>query len=232
MDDPIYFSEPFTRAQAWIDLLLLANYADGYFYIRGNRVEVKPGQIGKSKETLAERWQWSRGKVNRFLDELEHDGKIEQQKNRLITLISITNFENLSSAVQQTEQQIEQQIEQQTDTNKKNKNNKNNKKQSSIEDCVFNPPALEEIKDFISENGLLMDGERFFDYYSSNGWVIGKTKMKDWKAAVRNWARMETKYNFQASPKSSTPGNGAAKNVNEYWKNPKGVNPNANDEWS
>ena len=35
------------------------------------------------------------------------------------------------------------------------------------------------------------------DYYQSNGWRVGKQKMKDWKAAVRNWARREKEYTKQ-----------------------------------
>lgn len=38
------------------------------------------------------------------------------------------------------------------------------------------------------ERGYAVDAERFFDYYESKGWVVGKAPMKDWKAAVRNWA--------------------------------------------
>ncbi len=49
-----YFSEPFTRTQAWIDLLLLANHKESFFYKRGNKVVVKRGQVGYSKESLAE----------------------------------------------------------------------------------------------------------------------------------------------------------------------------------
>jgi hypothetical protein len=36
-----------------------------------------------------------------------------------------------------------------------------------------------------------VDAERFVDHYESNGWMVGRTKMKDWKAAVRNWSRKE-----------------------------------------
>ena len=44
-DNPLRFSEPFTRAQAWIDLLLLTNHDYGIFYVRGNRVEVPRGSV-------------------------------------------------------------------------------------------------------------------------------------------------------------------------------------------
>lgn len=53
----------------------------------------------------------------------------------------------------------------------------------------FTPPTLEEVSQYISEQGYRIDAERFIDYYESNGWMVGKTKMKDWKATVRNWER-------------------------------------------
>lgn len=79
--------------QAWIDLLIIANNDESYIYVRGNKVEIKRGQIGKTQDTLAERWRWSRGKVVRFLDELQKNGQIVQQKSKLINLISIVNYE-------------------------------------------------------------------------------------------------------------------------------------------
>ena len=55
----------------------------------------------------------------------------------------------------------------------------------------FIPPTTDEIKAYCSETGRTVDAERFVDFYSSKGWMVGKNKMKDWKAAVRNWERME-----------------------------------------
>lgn len=53
----------------------------------------------------------------------------------------------------------------------------------------FTPPTLEEVKEYCSERGNNVDAERFIDYYTSNGWQVGRNKMKDWKAAVRTWER-------------------------------------------
>lgn len=53
----------------------------------------------------------------------------------------------------------------------------------------FTPPTLEEVKDYCSERGNQVDAERFVDYYTANGWKVGKNPMKDWKAAVRTWER-------------------------------------------
>ena len=55
----------------------------------------------------------------------------------------------------------------------------------------FIPPAIEEIKAYCREMNYVIDAERFIDYYKSNGWKVGKNKMEDWKATVRNWARQE-----------------------------------------
>ena len=55
----------------------------------------------------------------------------------------------------------------------------------------FVQPSIEEVQQYITEQGYHVDAERFVDYYTSNGWMVGKNKMKDWKAAVRTWERKE-----------------------------------------
>lgn len=53
----------------------------------------------------------------------------------------------------------------------------------------FKVPSIEEVQEYIDENDYSVDAERFIDYYTSNGWMVGKNHMKDWKATVRNWER-------------------------------------------
>lgn len=55
----------------------------------------------------------------------------------------------------------------------------------------FSPPSVEEVQDYCFEKGLSMDAQRFVDYYESNGWMVGRNKMKDWKAAARGWEARE-----------------------------------------
>lgn len=93
-DHPDYLGETFTRMQAWIDLLLTANYRDGFIRVRGIAVPVKRGQVAISTVALAKRWVWSRGKVQRYLNELETSKQIEQQNSNVITLISIVKYES------------------------------------------------------------------------------------------------------------------------------------------
>lgn len=52
----------------------------------------------------------------------------------------------------------------------------------------FVQPTVEDVKQYCAEKGYKVDADRFVSYYESNGWMVGRNKMKDWKAAVRNWA--------------------------------------------
>jgi hypothetical protein len=58
----------------------------------------------------------------------------------------------------------------------------------------FEIPTIDDIIFYFAENGNQTEGQRFFDYYTSNGWMVGKNKMKDWKAAARNWMNNTKKY--------------------------------------
>lgn len=53
-------------------------------------------------------------------------------------------------------------------------------------------PTLEEVTSYCQERGNLVDPVKWFDYYSANGWKVGKNTMKDWRACVRNWERNST----------------------------------------
>ena len=57
----------------------------------------------------------------------------------------------------------------------------------------FQPPDVNEVRSYCQERNNNVDPEKFVDYYSSVGWLVGgKSKMKDWRAAVRNWEKRET----------------------------------------
>ena len=56
---------------------------------------------------------------------------------------------------------------------------------------VFKKPSFEDVQAYCNDSGYRIDVDRFINYYESNGWMVGRNKMKDWKAAVRNWASKE-----------------------------------------
>ena len=63
----------------------------------------------------------------------------------------------------------------------------------------FVPPSQAEIGAYVREAKLTMDPQEFLDYYTANGWRVGKHTMKDWRAAARNWARKEAHMPRQTS---------------------------------
>lgn len=62
----------------------------------------------------------------------------------------------------------------------------------------FTPPSLDEVTEYVRERGSRVDPQGFIDFYASKGWMVGKSQMKDWKAACRNaekwerWGRTQT----------------------------------------
>ena len=53
----------------------------------------------------------------------------------------------------------------------------------------FIPPTLEQVQAYCLERNNLVDPNKWFDFYQAKGWMVGKNKMKDWKAAVRTWEK-------------------------------------------
>lgn len=57
----------------------------------------------------------------------------------------------------------------------------------------FTPPTVSDVRAYCAERGNNVDAQRFVDFYTSNGWLVGKNHMKDWKAAVRTWEQRNGK---------------------------------------
>ena len=62
----------------------------------------------------------------------------------------------------------------------------------------FTPPTLEEVRDYCHERKNGIDPQKFIDHYEANGWIRGKTKIKDWKACVRTWEKTTERYGDDA----------------------------------
>lgn len=59
----------------------------------------------------------------------------------------------------------------------------------------FAPPSVDEVREYIREKGYHVDADEWMAFYESNGWFVGKTKMRDWKASVRTWHYRDKKKN-------------------------------------
>lgn len=108
-DNWLWLSEPFTKAQAWVDLILLANYEDSSYYLRGNLIKVSRGEVAWSELSLSQRWKWSKNKLRGFLNTLEKEHQIKIERSNVINKIVLINYREHQDLRQQTEQQTEQQ---------------------------------------------------------------------------------------------------------------------------
>lgn len=143
-ENPIWTSHPFTPGQAWVDLLMLANHDEKYILVRGIKIPITRGQVGWSEVRLATKWKWSRTRVRNFLNLLEKEQQIEQQKNNVSLVISIVNYKKYqlkedSKPSSKVDSRSTAEV-QQKDTNKKDKNVKNEKK-SVVETPSVSTPA-------------------------------------------------------------------------------------------
>lgn len=117
---------PFTKLEAWIDLLIEANHSPNKFDINGTLVSLERGQQARSQLTLAKEWNWSINKVKRFLKQLESDSMLNIQTNQLTTIISICNYSSFQDGDIQNELTLESTDEKQTRNGRITNNNDNN----------------------------------------------------------------------------------------------------------
>lgn len=93
LDHWLWEDKPFSKGQAWVDLLLLANYKDKKRPVKDTVITYKRGNVNLSMVQLADRWGWDRRKVKRFLDVLSDDGMASVNSTTYGTTITIVNYE-------------------------------------------------------------------------------------------------------------------------------------------
>ena len=79
---------------------------------------------------------------------------------------------------------------------------------------VFKPPTEAQVLEYAHSRGRVIDAGRFVDFYQAKNWVVGRSKMKCWKAAVRNWIRNAPKFEPTPTPEQLAQRNSALVNSN------------------
>ena len=178
--------------RVFLHCLLTANFTDGRF----EGVDVKRGQLVTSLPSLAKQTSLSIQQVRTSLLHLISTGELTSKaypKYRVITVVKYDEYQadNRQNNSQSTGNQ-QATNRQSTGNQQQYKNNKKDIKEEGIDNktpSVFKPPTLDEVAEYCRERGKGVDPEKWFDFYASKGWMIGKNKMKDWRAAVRTWEK-------------------------------------------
>ena len=176
----------------FLHLLFMACYEP--YYVGGIRLE--PGQIITTVKEISEGTGISTQSVRTSLNRLKSTNEITIKTSNKNSLITVNNYSDYQGDNKPSNNQL---TNNQQTTNKQltnpsyNKEGKKGRKEEgnkSMGKTKFSPPTLEEVKAYCLERKNSVDAERFYDYYSANGWVQGKGKpIKDWKACVRTWER-------------------------------------------
>lgn len=101
----IWNDKPFSRGQAFLDLLLMVNHEDKKIIFNGSLTEVKRGSCITSIRKLGDKWGWSNKKVKMFLDQLQSDKMITYESNTKRTLVTIEKYDLYQSKETPKEQQ-------------------------------------------------------------------------------------------------------------------------------
>jgi hypothetical protein len=178
--------------QLWIYCLLRANHESGKVHFGGDEIDIQPGQFITGRFELSDALGEKPSTIYKRISALTKTGFLNTKSNNKNTLVTIVNWELYQSAEVKSSSKGDNKVttkEQQSSTNKNDKNDKNDKKNIS----VFTPPTLDQVKIYCRERNNQVDPEKFVDFYSSKGWMVGKNKMKDWQASVRTWEKEKNK---------------------------------------
>ena len=105
----VWFADKkFSKGQAWVDLLMLANHQEKKIIFNGEPMVISRGQYLTSIRSLAERWGWSKDSVARFLTATANDKMIKKESDSHRTLITIVNYGVYQYSENENETQIGQ----------------------------------------------------------------------------------------------------------------------------
>ena len=195
--DPLWIADKFTKGQALIDLYRLAQFNAGFVIKRGIIINLKPGQVGWSMESLRKRWKWSIGKVRRFLNYLEKAGHIELQKTNVSTKITLLHRINNDTANKHANSK---QTISQTETKRYPNNivNKDNTVNIEKRESALTKEELSEFKNKYPGIDVNQSYKKFILHNKEKGRVF-----EDLAAAFEKWLMNDVKYGYNKRDKSN-----------------------------
>lgn len=150
----VWNDKPFSRGQAFLDLLLMVNHEDKKIIFNGSLTEVKRGSCITSIRKLGDKWGWSNKKVKMFLDQLQSDQMITYESNTKRTLVTIEKYDlyqsketpkEQQSFTEETQKHIKSTTEAYQKHTNKNEENEENDKEVYI-DLKFVDEVIEKVK--------------------------------------------------------------------------------------
>jgi len=189
----------FSKAEAWIDILLFVNHKEGRVIIKNKVYNVKRGDSVVSVKTWSLRWNWTRGRAKRFLDLLQEQKMIEFKSDNKTTHLTVCNYDSYQIKHTPNEHQTDtkqtpnrHQIDTNNNDNNNNNDNKIKIKASKIEE--FRGDLMNEVqqKNIIAkaERDVNNRGGNWNCKYNFNPYTVLKQKFESFKVLTTqfNWS--------------------------------------------
>lgn len=143
---------------------------------------IKKGSFVTSLENLSRETGLSVQNIRTSFKKLTSELTIKTtNRNTIISIKNYENYQGLTSNLTNNQQTTNKLLT----TTKEYKNEKNEKK--------FIVPTVQQVEEYCKERNNNIDAEYFINYYDAKGWMIGKNKVKDWKACIRTWEQRNKK---------------------------------------
>lgn len=182
----------------FLHMLLKANWKDGKF----QGTTVPRGSFVSSLRKLSEETGLTERELRTAIKHLKTTGEMTSSSHSKYTVFTVVNYDIYQSGDTQNDRQ-ETDRRQTVDSQETDRRQSNDKRTTTIEERkkerkeegkkgrnkYFVPPSLEDVNAYCLERDNGVDPQGFIDFYASKGWMVGKNKMADWKAAVRTWER-------------------------------------------
>lgn len=195
--------------QLFMHLLLTATSRPCRRIVAGGAVDLKPGDVVTGRERLAQELGATVREIRTAMDILKKMEIVTSKATNKYSIVSIINWNRYQQerpAERPANQPAERPASDQQATTEQELKNINITPVTSLRSVtvptgdtptpkkkagstIFRPPSLEEVEAYCRERGNAVDAGKWWDFYVSKGWMVGKNKMKDWKAAVRTWER-------------------------------------------
>ena len=176
--------EWFNKSEAvhlFLFMLIKANHKSG----KWQGIDIERGQFISSLGNISNATGISVQTIRTILKKLEKTNEIELKSTSQFTILTICKYECYQDENETPNKQI---TNNQQTPNKQLTTNKNDKKEKN-ERSIFIEPTYNEILEYCSKRKNGVDVNKFLNFYSAKGWMVGKNKMIDWKACVRTWEK-------------------------------------------
>lgn len=224
----VWKDKPFSKGQAWLDILMMVNHEDKKVLLGTELVEVKRGSRITSIRQLCDRWGWSNTKINSFLTVLENDGMLVVKSDTKKTVLTVVNYsdyqvskneENDTETTEKRHGNDTETSQKHTNNNDNNENNENNDNKNNI--IVLNPEEAHFIKILEGVKNYPLDRTKDLDMYKR---LSERYPTLNLIESLKDWAtyKLDKPLKTKDNPRSQI--NTSFKKYVEWGKNLKGGN--------